>query len=576
MKIKYFIFCLLGTVGWAQEDCTLPSVSAATFTFDATFEAIAGNYIAQDSIVSTDEIASTNYLAPEIILNDGFKATAGSEVLLTIKGCEFIDLYIKDNADDNGSEPNNASVSWDSPDIWIRNSNDNGTAHQSPIFGQTNYIYVKVRNKSTVSISPNSPILAKVNVSIASPSANQDQAAALRSFNPIANDNYRFVGEQTITSINALGSTILVFEFIPPMPWVPAGGYRVNLNILARIECSQDPLRFPLTNVMNRDVVRNNNLATKNNIGIGMVSEFDGHFLERIQINNPNNEIGVYRLELKKEDLELGKPIYDEAEVGLEMDPILFSAWERGGKIKAATRETTDEKKKIANNNQVLLDNIILNPFETGNLTVSFTFLADELTDKTNFVYHLLQKDAITDEIVGAQSFHISKNNIEAFEATAPDKEIDKFETITLTAEDIGEPALYNWYDSEGNLVYQGKELQIANAVAEKYKLEVISSVDGLKDYSDVEVSLKRNRVESIYPNPASNQVNLKYKINHGNSAYIIITSYYMTNGISNNYMVNVNENEIDVNLSNYPNGFYKVILVVDGAVSDIQILSKN
>lgn len=576
MKIKYIICCLLGGFGYAQVDCSLPSVSEQSFNFDAAFVAISGNYIAESSITSTDVISSTNYLASEIILNEGFMASAGSSVLISVEKCEPIDLYIKDNPTDDGTEPNVASVTWDSPDIWVRNSNDNGTFHEIPISGQTNYIYVRVRNKNQIPFPNSANVEAKVEVSIATPSANQDQDAVMRSLNPRANDNFRFIGEQTITSIDALGSTILVFEFIPPMAWVPAGGYRVNLNILAKINCSQDPLSFPLTGVMNRDVARNNNLATKNNIGIGMVSEFDGHFLERIQINNPNNEIGVYRLELKKEDLELGKPIYDEAEVGLEMDPILFSAWERGGKIKAATRETTDEKKKIANNNQVLLDNIILNPFETGNLTVSFTFLADELTDKTNFVYHLLQKDAITDEIVGAQSFHISKNNIEAFEATAPDKEIDKFETITLTAEDIGEPALYNWYDSEGNLVYQGKELQIANAVAEKYKLEVISSVDGLKDYSDVEVSLKRNRVESIYPNPASNQVNLKYKINHGNSAYIIITSYYMTNGISNNYMVNVNENEIDVNLSNYPNGFYKVILVVDGAVSDIQILSKN
>ena len=59
----------------------------------------------------------------------------------------YSDLYIKDN--DNGNETTNSNdIFWLSPDIWIRNNDDNGTEHQNTIRGQSNWIYARVRNKS--------------------------------------------------------------------------------------------------------------------------------------------------------------------------------------------------------------------------------------------------------------------------------------------------------------------------------------------------------------------------------------------------------------------------------------------
>jgi hypothetical protein len=37
---------------------------------------------------------------------------------------------------------------WDSPDLWIRHQDDGGTTHQSPEYGQDNWFYARVRNKS--------------------------------------------------------------------------------------------------------------------------------------------------------------------------------------------------------------------------------------------------------------------------------------------------------------------------------------------------------------------------------------------------------------------------------------------
>ncbi len=38
---------------------------------------------------------------------------------------------------------------WNSTDIWNRLASDGGTAHETPVTGQTNYMYVKVRNRGT-------------------------------------------------------------------------------------------------------------------------------------------------------------------------------------------------------------------------------------------------------------------------------------------------------------------------------------------------------------------------------------------------------------------------------------------
>lgn len=59
------------------------------------------------------------------------------------------DLWLKDDAADIAGNDNWAGKFWNSPDIWIRNNDDNGTTHQNAEYGQDNWIYARVRNKST-------------------------------------------------------------------------------------------------------------------------------------------------------------------------------------------------------------------------------------------------------------------------------------------------------------------------------------------------------------------------------------------------------------------------------------------
>ena len=179
---------------------------------------------------------------------------------------------------------------------------------------------------------------------------------------------------------------------------------------------------------------KNNNIAWNNvtvvkssskkrkSIGQYDVRRFGGV----VSVGNPFDETKTYSLELVKEDLETGKAIFDEAKVSLEMDQTLYDAWKRGGKQSERLKRANVEKKKIVTGNYARLDNLRFAPNEMGTLNVSFNFLAKELTDKSEFVYHVIQKEAETGEIVGGETYVINKDSRLSFEKGV--KEHDKVE----------------------------------------------------------------------------------------------------------------------------------------------------
>lgn len=64
---------------------------------------------------------------------------------------EAVDLYIKDNDEDTGKEPNlTTEIFWDSPSIWVRNVDDSIEKHENPYYTKDHpyaIIYVKVHNR---------------------------------------------------------------------------------------------------------------------------------------------------------------------------------------------------------------------------------------------------------------------------------------------------------------------------------------------------------------------------------------------------------------------------------------------
>ena len=108
------------------------------------------------------------------------------------------------------------------------------------------------------------------------------------------------------------------------------------------------------------------------------------------------------------------------------------------------------------------------------------------------------------------------------------------------------------------------------------YQVVHVAEKDGFKDYDEIQVKLKPSIIESISPNPSSNEIQVKFKLNGVNSAYLMIIGQYGTNGTSNNYVLNTTSSQTTINLSNYTNGFYTVALVCNGQIVDTKTFIKQ
>jgi len=206
---------------------------------------------------------------------------------------------------------------------------------------------------------------------------------------------------------------------------------------------------------------------------------------------------------------------------------------------------------------------------------VGFNFYADNQNDNKQYDYHVRQYSSQNNDIIGGEHFVINKNLRSPFSADAGnDREINLGENVTINAQQISELATYNWYDMNDNLIYSGNDLIISPDVTKKYKLELIATSDGSIAYDEVEVKVKKNRIESLSPNPATSHISIDYILDGVTTAYIMIINQTVT--VSNNYIIDSNLNNTTINLDNYQTGVYTVILVCDGVATDAKTLIVN
>ncbi len=110
--------------------------------------------------------------------------------------------------------------------------------------------------------------------------------------------------------------------------------------------------------------------------------------------------------------------------------------------------------------------------------------------------------------------------------------------------------------------------------MTQQYKLEIISDLDGLKDYDEITVTVNPYRIISMAPNPVSSLLSIEYMAEEVNSTYIMALN--QSAGASDNYILNTTENETAVDLTNCKTGFYSVVLVCDGEIEDSKNLVKQ
>lgn len=496
-----------------------------------------------------------------------------------------LDLMVRNSLVDYGVEPdtNTGSIMWNSSEIWVRNNSGESyiDVHQNPEYDPVNpnFVNVRVTNRSCVTSSGNDQLKlywSKANTALSWPEP-WDGSETIGNNIPLGGE----VGTLTIPSLEPGQEAILEFEWMVPNPedYLDLNPNPWHFCLLARIESDDDPMTNEENDVViTTNVINNNNIGWKNTTVIDVIPNTPT-IGGVVAVSNPFSEARNFRLELvvdnKDRPNEYGKKLFEEAEIGVEMDDVLYSAWERGNKEGVNFKATYNPKKIIATDTITLIDNIQFLPNEIGSIFLTFNFLTKELSSKRNYTYHIIQKDLENGSIIGGETYEIKKQPRTTFSANAgSDKEIDRSESVTLEALSINESAIYNWYDLDGNLIHTGTSITVSPQFTQEYQLEVISNLDGLKDYDKMEVTVNPYHIESLTPNPVMSQVTVNYFAANATSAYVMLV--HQNSGNTSNYIIDSQIDSHTIDLSNFVSGLYSVILVCDGEIQDSKNLIKQ
>jgi len=486
-----------------------------------------------------------------------------------------LDLFIKDRLEDFGDEvyPYHWQADRDeSPDIWVRNQPDGLTNHtnQEPEYSSSSpvYVYVRVRNKSCVSSTGNE----KLRLYWSKASSWSSWPQNWDGTDPAIGN---LIGTASLDSLLPGNEVIIEFEWNILNPYIYQNWATC---LLARIEDSNvDPITVYPGRADN-DVYFNNNIALRNTTivdvapGIAPPGIINGVFFPNgkyMFLGNVQNQAQTFDIEFS--DRDRNNPITNKAEVKLIFEN---DGWEilQPYFLNSTDFKIVAEREVVLMKDRCRLENVEFPANVRVPVYVGFSFLTREIDSSDHFKFDVRQYFANSDSIIGGEHFSINHYLRLPFYANAGNnRQIRNGENTMLSALEIPENALYMWYDSEGNLIYTGKDLTVSPEVTEKYKLEVISLEDGAKDYDEVEILVKNNFITSISPNPATSQVSVSYKTKDVESAYLMIYNQTATQSIQ--YILNTDNESISLeNLSLNP-GSYTVVLICDGVATDAESL---
>jgi hypothetical protein len=259
-------------------------------------------------------------------------------------------------------------------------------------------------------------------------------------------------------------------------------------------------MSFPEVSSAATNARNNNNIAYKNTTVINVSSEVQKG---TIFVGNLGGENSITSsIQFSTSDANDNR-IWQDSEIYIELDDNLWEAWQNSNSLSQDTKVANfDQKLILLAKNKAKLENINFGANQWGKMTIRVNFLVKKVEDFKTYDLRIQQTNSSSGEVLGGFTYSITRDNSRPDFTAIDETEVGEDNIRTIKATNINEPAIYNWYDEDGNLIYSGNELTINTSIAEEYKLEVIAEKDGHKDYHTF-ITNDLRKIENIYPNPA-------------------------------------------------------------------------
>lgn len=485
------------------------------------------------------------------------------------------DLYIKDNVEDMGFEPNTTIESdnfWSAPQVWVRNCLDNIKEHQNPLGGKDNYIYVRVWNRGQKQ-SPESRVTAywaKAGTNLQWPEA---WTGVMTVDNTPVGGHIAYLG--VVPPLEPGGFSDVVIRWPTPNPedfsniTNPAiGGDNLwHFCLLLMIADKNDGLTYPKTSNIYEHVSYNNNLVQKNVtiVNVDSGSSYEGavsimnhlthkeaYSLDMIELTNANTTEPTQGFHAAP------KSLFDNARVQLRMDPQVLSAWNEGGRRCMNVKPTSNPHTQEFVSSNGSLSNIMLAPKEIGlvKLSVNFKTVLPEGSKPERHTVLLRQKDK-NGNVIGGETFVFIR---EPRPVLYPQIVEDRDEgNVTLSVTGVDEDAAYQWFDSKGKMIAEGAKMTCTPQKDETYKVEVTAKKDGYLTSSELLVKAGEGKMK-VSPVPVKSELTVSYDLPDGEFDLYITGAQNQTN--YGKYALDRTKKVMVVNVSGLPRGIYIATIV--------------
>ena len=427
------------------------------------------------------------------------------------------DLYVRDFSSDNGTEPHSVECTWESPDIWLEDTN--GNVIDSAIGNVRCKVCVRIHNRSNkVSLGTE-----KLFLNWAKAGTNEFWYDNWTSLYQMPCGSYKggTIGNPNgmpIPVIPAHGDTVMRVDWWAPSPddytlCTEFNAVLWHFCLMARVHdgyvIAHENEQF--TEV--HEFIRNHNNVASRNISVKSGSKYKSV----VSVNNVTITGKGRIICLSPKVIGNVGDITSYAEVYITLDAGLLAAINSNANITGLDWVNSNTLRWNGGNACIPVT-LPANSYYTMMTTVHF--LADQIPATNNFDFDMVLRNAAGDSILGGEHYQCIRTNGRYFQAVAhDDMTILWGETASLYATDILETAEYKWYDDQGNEVGDGLTCNVSPQQNTNYTLRVTADADGYRAYSTVTVMVVDGELRMLAPNPADNQVRIGYALSRNVSA---------------------------------------------------------
>ena len=493
------------------------------------------------------------------------------------------DLYVRDSVGDIGDEPSRVSRMWVSPDIWIEDMDGNKVdPHGNDVYN----VCVRVHNKSDYPSSGREVLL----LNWTKGGLDLDWNGCWFGMKFFDCDGWKVPRGSYVN--DARGTAIPIIQphrsEVVRVKWlVPRRedykGCDTTLDkelwhfcLLARIHDGHPILHENESSISVRDLVRdNNNVAWRN------ITFLQGKLNKStVSVGNPFKEPRSFSLLYTLFKNEKGELLNKYADVYLNMSSNLFELWQKSD-FAGKGFKVVDKNKILLTEPTATIERLVLQPEELYLLEAEVNFFTQEKPENNEFVFDIAEyvdDEKGGKELIGGETYIAIRNSERDsyFKAKAvDDKTVLPAEPVSFRAEPISEDAVYTWFDQKGDTVARGLNLTVTPTSTQHYKLEVVATADGFKDYDSVRATVRNGAIVSLSPNPTDNQLTITYRLAAGITNATIEISDVQNLSVQS-YPVTATATAKTVSLAGLTAGTYVVKLIINGETVDTQQVIKN